>query len=320
MVNIEEITLRQVYSDILRGVSDFTFEGKTLYIKHISQTDQSELDVKYLSYLDRAQKSNLKTEKARLAALEESKAWMPEDENWIQLNQFTLGKLLRNRETCIPEQREELNKEIERLSKEFDEKTETRRRLVGPTADAWADKKLNQYHIYFTVFKDKTLKKRFFTNDNFDGWDADEIEVFTQEYIKKSNLISIDNIKRIACASFFQSVFKLGDDNPFHFFGKYLCELTYFQIHLFSWAKDFKFVFSQGSPPPDILDNPDKIIEWHNTKGSNPATPFTPPREEKPGETPFKEEPTVDQIKNVLSEKKTVRGEEALKLAKQFFG
>jgi len=81
------------------------------------------------------------------------------------------------------------------------------------------------------------------------------------------------NLKRIALSGFFLNFYHLCDDNPFTFFGQAATRLTFYQAELFGHGRYFKHILqnSKNKPPDDIMNEPDKIIEWYESSTSAQA-------------------------------------------------
>lgn len=62
----------------------------------------------------------------------------------------------------------------------------------------------------------------------------------------------------------FLNLFYLSGDNIYHFYGKPIINLTFYQIELFSLASNFKNILSEfgNSIPKNIMNDPDKLLEY----------------------------------------------------------
>ena len=47
--------------------------------------------------------------------------------------------------------------------------------MIGLTSELFADKKVNEYYIYLTLYKDKSLKAPFLTEEQIDEITYDQI-------------------------------------------------------------------------------------------------------------------------------------------------
>ena len=68
--------------------------------------------------------------------------------------------------------------------------------------------------------------------------------------------------------SFFCNYFYLCDDNPQIFYGKPVVDLTFYQAEMFTYGRYFKNLAqeSKGSPPEEIRNDPDKLIEFYEVR------------------------------------------------------
>ncbi len=128
---------------------------------------------------------------------------------------------------------------------------------------------MNEIYILNSLFKDNQFLIPFYNNDEFEDLDEIELDQTIQAYNKEIAQFQDSTISKIALATFFQKYFVLCDDNIYHFFGKPIVLLTYFQAQLGELGKFFKHVLSQEQKPPQhIINDPEKIIEWYQV-GNN---------------------------------------------------
>jgi hypothetical protein len=85
---------------------------------------------------------------------------------------------------------------------------------------------------------------------------------------------SHSQIKRICACPFFPSLYNLSGDNAYYFYGKHVVDLTILQVNMFSQGKYFKALVEsrgqQGLPPNDVMEDPDKMIEWFEAESEVP--------------------------------------------------
>ena len=105
--------------------------------------------------------------------------------------------------------------------------------LIGYTSDIYASKKINEFYVLNTSYKDKELKKPLFNKQQFEELQERDISLLIKYYNDSSERVGDENIKRIALSGFFLNSFYLCDDNPQIYYGKPVIELTYNQGELF---------------------------------------------------------------------------------------
>ena len=73
----------------------------------------------------------------------------------------------------------------------------------------------------------------------------------------------MDSVKKMSLSGFFTSYFSLVEKNPIHIFNvKNICELTFYQLNLLSYAKVLRSIIRNSDPPKHLMDDPDKLLEW----------------------------------------------------------
>ena len=76
-------------------------------------------------------------------------------------------------------------------------------------------------------------------------------------------------MKMISAATFFMNALMLCKNNPFIFFGKPVCQLTNFQMEMFSYGLSFKNVLEKGNTPPvDASSDLEQMVEWYESSGN----------------------------------------------------
>ena len=214
------------------------------YIKHLDAFDSEEIDEKDEEYKRHAASKGLPTTV----------------ELTINNLQTTKSKLMLKADI------ENLQKQIDSTKKELDEKKAEKSQLVGYTTDIYSSKKINEYYVFSTTYKDKKLKKKLFSEEEFDELSEQDIVKFVSIFNHNSEKTNEDNIKRIALSGFFLNNFYLCKDNPKIYYGKPIVKLTYNQADLFSYGRYFKHILSEmkNKPSPEIMDDPDRLIELYN--------------------------------------------------------
>jgi len=266
--DVEKKYLRRVFTEVVRGFSKIdNDEFGIFYIKHIDVFDSEEIDEKNEEYLNYAKNKGLPTEKQRLEHLKEDGLWGLDkqkeiDETTDYIKQLKLNKSKFFLKAQIDSVSQQIKDENEKLLKLVEEKFN----LVGLTAEIFASKKINEYYIFNTLYKEKDLKNKLFTEEEFDELSEDNLLQLIKMFNYNSSRFSQRNLKRIALSPFFLNDFYLCEDNPMSYFGKPLVDLTYNQSELFSHAKQFKFMLQdmKHRPSQEVMSDPDKLIEVYD--------------------------------------------------------
>ena len=260
--------LRKVFVEALNGYSSEEIPkfGK-VYIKHMDYFTSQDIDEKKDYYMDVAVKKGLPTTKQKEKEIIDNKLWdTAKDKKIEELAEFLRGLNSAKSKYLLKADIDRSKAEIERTEKEINEIAGEKAELIGFTADLYASKKVNEYYIYSTSYKDKELKTKAFSDEDFEELTDMDIAEMTKSHNRMTNRFSALNLKRVSLSPFFMNHFYLCDDNPLNFFGKPIVGLTFNQCDLFSYGKYFKHILSEMKNPPsdDMMDDPDKLIELFN--------------------------------------------------------
>ena len=260
--------LKLLYSDLLRGYCNLSYKDQSIKIKHLTHFDIADFDLKYNEFFEQARYEGVQTISEREQFLIEEGSWSIEKNKQIRDNYLfatnmkeTKAKLFRQVEI------ERINNTIQDIENKTKTLEEERSFLLQFTAETFAGKKITEYQI----FKSFTLNDApFFSQDEFNNLTDRELAFIVNLYNEKFGHFNERNFKRIALSSFFLNSFYLCKDNPFIFYGKPIVQLTMFQVEIFGHGVYFKHILtnSQSKPPASVMDDPDKLIDWHNSSKS----------------------------------------------------
>lgn len=259
--------LRKAFSDISRGYSVVFLEGKKLYIKHLSHHEQVDLDVLYKSFFDEGIKEGLNTEAQVTARLREEGVWKDEDEKELADSKSVIERLVAGKKVIyMKSDLERQNEEIKKEEQKYAQKLNLKHKLLGLTAEAFAEKKINEHYIMESIFWDAQCTKKYLTDDLFEEMTDKTLHDIIQFYNTEMDVVSDKHIKHLALQDFFQIYWNLSGEDLYSFYGKAVCELTYFQVKLGSFARTFKHILEKAdSLPEDIRSDPDKILDYVRT-------------------------------------------------------
>lgn len=260
---MNEQTLRKIYRDILLGYSSDYLDDKLVYVKHFDNFDQGIVDCKYLELYYRAS-IDLITEKEKLSELEKSGDWTPADDNWVLEWRDYVERLRKTRDHPLnTSMREATIKSIEVEQAKIDDKLNKKAKLLGVTAESWASRRVNEFYIFLSLYKDTELSEGYLSEEDFEDLEENELEKIVLFYNKIMNELN-DSIKKVALSSSFQNSFSLCDDSIYNFYGKPISRLTYHQSELAIYGRYFKNILSEGNIPSNIKNDPEALINWHN--------------------------------------------------------
>ena len=211
-------------------------------------------------------KKGLPTEKERVEDLIKDKLWTQQNERDIESARDFVSKMEdTKKKMALKSERkkvqESIDAEINKLEKLLMEKND----LVGLTSESYSDKKVNDYYIYLSLFKDTKFQEPLFSEAEFDEVSEKDLEVIIMHFNKISRRFEQRNIKRIALSHFFLNNFYLCKDNPFIYYGKPVVDLSYHQADLFSFGRYYKQIMQDMKNPVtnEMMDDPDKLTDQY---------------------------------------------------------
>jgi hypothetical protein len=259
--------LRIVYGQIVRGCSYFHSEKfGEIAIKHLTQYDTELLDIKKEKYKRIAEKEGLPTEKERVNDLMEEGLWTRQNELDVESSRKFISKMEDTKNKMA------LKSEIRRIAASVEEEEkklttllEEKKDLVGLTSESYSEKKVNDYYIYLSLYRNSKFDKPLFSEPEFDEISENDLTALIVHFNKSTRTLAQINLKRIALSHFFLNNFYLCENNPYVYFGKPVVELTYHQADLFSYGRYYKHVMSEMKSPltNEMMDNPDLLTEQH---------------------------------------------------------
>ncbi len=257
--------LKSFISEIIRGFSIINSGFGTVYVKHLTLLESSASDAVYEDFLNRAVNNKILKIDEREKAIVEDGSWtekqnreISELKNYIENLKTTKKQLFREKEI------DAINKTVKENEDKLEKLLLEKNELIGLTAESYAAKRLNEFYVYHSTYKDSQLTKKFFTQEEFDESDDKDISGLVNAYNESMRTFITINFKKAALSGYFFNIYNLSNDDPFIFFGKPIVDLSFYQIELYSYGKYFKSLLSnaKGQPPAEVMDDPDKLVEW----------------------------------------------------------
>jgi len=262
---IDKNIIRLLFVDILKGYTESYYKNNKIYFKHNTSFDSGDIDSKKQDFIKKAKENGLPTEEEKEIYLISEKLWSNEEnekikniKSYISNLKTTKSKLLRNEE--IKAINQQINDENFKLIELISEKKE----LLGFTVEDYANKKINEYYMYNSLFRDKNLNERYFSEDEFDELENKDISEIIEIYNNVNKKFSEKNLKKVALSSFYLSLYNLCEDSPYYLYGKPIIYLTFYQIEVFSYSRYFKNALSEAKHKPidELYEDPEKLIDW----------------------------------------------------------
>ena len=258
--------LKSLYFDVLNGYTSMKLNDKTVFLKHLNVFDSIDTDKEYSQCLERAKSKKLPTEKEKIEYLIEEGLWSNEKEEKVKtLKEYIIGLEETKSKIFMEAEVNYVKEQIEIKSQKLKDLTMEKLKLVGVTAEKYAEKRSNEYYMRMVIYKDKEFKEPYYSEEDFDDLSDQSLnDVFTL-YSGASRFLNNQCIKRLSIASFFTTFYYLCDDNPYTFYGKPVYTLTFFQNELFAYARYFKSLAQDAKvkAPTDMQDDPDALIEFY---------------------------------------------------------
>jgi hypothetical protein len=262
---IDKNKVRILFVDILKGYTVAYYKNNKLYFKHNTSIDSGDIDHIKQDFIEKAKKNGLPTEDQKEEYLINEKLWSKEKNEEIKKIKFYISGLKQTKSKLFK------NEDIDHVNKQINEENiklftliAERKDLLGFTVEDYANKKINEYYMFNSLFKDKDLKHKFFSEEEFDELENRDLSEILEIYNNLNKDYIDKNLKKIALSSYYLSLFNLSDDNPYYMYGKPIVYLTFYQIEIFGYARYFKNALSEAKhkPPDEYYEDPDKLIEW----------------------------------------------------------
>lgn len=323
-----EDSYRIIFSDIIGGFTSAKHSFfNSVYIKHFSCLEISDLDVEYNDLLQEAIKSEIPTYKEKEDFIicegqwtQKNQSDLEDEENFIKNVRANLNK------DYLFSRRKNLKKEIKEAEKRLSSLKIKKDHYIGETAEQWAYKKLTYKKILKSFYKDKKLDNLLIAKE--------EEEIDDEKYFELINLynnyqdkFNLDNIKKISLSPFFVNIFNLAE-NVYTFYGKPIVNLSIHQSNLAMYGKYFKDIISHEGDkiPLELKDKPDDLLEFMEIQGNAKSQGIINDKDEQ-GATSIlganREDyrylgiilPEKDKLREELKKKKTLNKEDLLKLS-----
>lgn len=259
--------LRRAFNDIVLGYTRERLFDRTVYVKHLSYADQIDNDAKRDEYYRDAESKGLHTVAQKLVLLAKEGGWTAAQEKELTTIKTRIADLIdgKKKQMKMPSLVKHYAEQIKKEEAIYAEKTLARYRALGLTCESYADRYLNDWYLYTNLFSDKGLNVPFFEETDFDYLDETRMGVVTDLYNAAIGTCSEINIKRLAMQPFFQNYFGLTGDMLGQFFGKPICQLTFFQVRLLSLGAHFRNIYGSHDTskfPANVREDPDLLTDY----------------------------------------------------------
>jgi len=259
--------LKMLYFDVLNGYTKLRINDREpAYIKHLNVFDSIDSDQAYQENLKRATNKKLPTEEEQIDYLKSEDLWSDDKEKKIKELSIYLDNLEETKSKLfIEDEITHIKGQIKETAEKLHEIQLDRVKLVGLTAESYAEKRGNEYYMRHVLYKDEECKINYFTEEEFDDLSDNDLGQVYLSYKDSNKYLSPISFKRLAITPFFTNFFYLCEDNAYNFFGKAVYKLTFHQTELFAYARYFKSLTQDAKvkAPKDLHDDPDALIEFY---------------------------------------------------------
>jgi len=263
---VDNDELADIIVEVFEGFSVLNSSLGPIYIKHFHQLDTRKILGKRKLYIAEAEERGLLAEKSILKMLIEDDMWDDESEKEIQDKK----KFIENLKTSLskivlPSKRKEHSKLIDLEIKKLNKLSFEREKLVGLTAEKYAERKVNKDFFESLLFLDEEFKTSPF--DDLDYQDIETAKELADLEGQFFNRMNDGNISKAVLSPFFGPYMPYSED-VINMFGEPLKNLTAFQLKMISYSRSFLNIFknSQKDVPDHIAKDPDLLIDFYNSQ------------------------------------------------------
>ncbi len=257
---------RKAFRDIVRGYSSSVYNGKLIYIRHLTPHDQVELEDITDLYAEEARKRGLQTDEEMLEFLEAEGDWTQKDEKEIETIQSFIDNMEKAKsklvlKSAIDKQNETINEQREKLAVKKLQKDN----LMGNTCEKYAAQRTNDFYILKSFYKDEAMSQPLYSEQEYDDLDIKDVTTLIKEYNNIFECFSEDSIQHLVLEDFYSAYLNFAEDSM-QFYGKPVCELTYNQVRMIVYTRIFKGIFeSSENIPEKIRKDPKALLDFGST-------------------------------------------------------
>jgi len=252
----EESLLRSILADIIKG---YSFHESGVYIKHLCLDDYVDYERVYQKHYDNLIKRGVETKDDLLKRAISQELWSEEEDceikdlgDFIERSEESLAKVLDK--DMIKHHKEEIKKNQNRRAILINK----RESIIQSSCEKLTDKRMHEHYVVQSLYKDRDFLTPYLSRDEIEDMDTD-IGKYVGIYNDCMGNINEDSIKKVSIKPFFTCGWNLCK-NAHQYFGKAISQITYNQMNLASYAKNFSNIF-EAYPEIDSED-PDEIIKF----------------------------------------------------------
>lgn len=271
MTDLESKKHKILYYEIIEGRSKCLdpFDKEPLYIKHFGDIDTSRFEEYYTINYEQAIAKGLPSEKDQNQYLIKEGLWDISQDKDISIKEGALSDLndLKSK-TYLFSKLNKINRDISKLEDEIYKLKQSKKQLIGLTAESYAQNKMEYYYISSSFYIDDNLKNRKFDEENFEIENVRQFNEYVNLHNNTVQKFNLKNVKFLSISDFMQGLISLSENKAYNFFGKPITMLTYYQTTMFIYAKYYSSILSTPEArklKADIKTDPEKLGDWYST-------------------------------------------------------
>ena len=256
-----------ICSEVLNGYSVLDSSFGLVYVRHFGAMDLAFFNSKRAELVREGRKRGLSSLEDREKEILAQELWTEDKNKDIKIRSGFIKNLYKTKGLQTSQKAIEIyTKQIIEEEKKLAEIENEKSNIIGLTIENWAEKKISERYIYKSFHKDPSFSAPFFSEDEFDEIEEIKLYQLYAEFNALSKKFAPENLKKIALNAHYYNLFVVSDGNIFNFYGKPIIHLTNYQVETFRHANYFKSIFenSQSPPPEDVMDDPEKLVDWFN--------------------------------------------------------
>ena len=263
----EEIyDIKNIFYEIIKGYScDY---AENLFIKHFTELEKIEIIKKRQEILARAKIKGLRTQREVLAFLASEKIWTQDNEDSIAELELSIQDNSKMLERLVfDNKKQSLAAAIKGIEVKLSALKAKRSEVVGLTAEKYADEKYLNYFLFFAFYKDESITERYFSKQDFDDLEDEEIEKYFLIYSNNLKKFNDENFKKVAVTPVFLNLSGFAYEDSSLFLGKNVMQYTTYQFEIFNLLKRNMRVISEISSDVISIHSQTKysdLIRWYN--------------------------------------------------------
>ena len=274
--------------EIFDGYTEFSFNGRPLYLKHLTIKDQRNLHLYYEKYKKIALDRGVDSEDDILKELKKEDLWSDDEDLSIDNLKIEIENLKKTKDGLfLDSQKENIQKDISSKEAEYVSLLYKRKELVGKTAEDYATNMSSTEMIRYFVFDSKDLDNHAFTEDDFAEMPENDILEIRKLQNNLSDLMCETNIQKVVLRPFFHLYLSFCE-NARDFFGKPLIDLSVYQLKMVVFGRIFQSIFQYVEDiPENIKEDPEKLLAYADGKRNGGSAKDKFIKEDAAGSTVF---------------------------------